>query len=85
MTGAAKPDSGGSQRPAAATKHPGNRLAESTSPYLLQHAENPVYWEPWGEEAIARATERQYSPACRAKRETWQWCRYPWTARQPAV
>jgi len=55
MTGAAKPDSGGSQRPAAATKHPGNRLAESTSPYLLQHAENPVRWEPWGEEAIARA------------------------------
>jgi uncharacterized protein YyaL (SSP411 family) len=32
-----------------------NRLAESSSPYLLQHAENPVEWYPWGEEAFARA------------------------------
>lgn len=29
-----------------------NRLAEETSPYLLQHAENPVDWYPWGEEAL---------------------------------
>jgi len=32
-----------------------NRLAEETSPYLLQHAGNPVDWHPWGEEAFARA------------------------------
>jgi uncharacterized protein len=32
-----------------------NRLADETSPYLLQHAENPVDWYPWGEEALARA------------------------------
>ena len=32
-----------------------NRLAEETSPYLLQHADNPVDWFPWGEEALARA------------------------------
>jgi uncharacterized protein YyaL (SSP411 family) len=32
-----------------------NRLASETSPYLLQHAENPVDWYPWGEEALARA------------------------------
>jgi uncharacterized protein YyaL (SSP411 family) len=32
-----------------------NRLAEETSPYLLQHAGNPVDWYPWGEEAFARA------------------------------
>ncbi len=32
-----------------------NRLAQETSPYLLQHAENPVDWLPWGEEAFARA------------------------------
>jgi uncharacterized protein YyaL (SSP411 family) len=32
-----------------------NRLAKETSPYLLQHAENPVDWYPWGEEALARA------------------------------
>jgi uncharacterized protein YyaL (SSP411 family) len=32
-----------------------NRLAAETSPYLLQHAGNPVDWYPWGEEAIGRA------------------------------
>jgi len=32
-----------------------NRLAEETSPYLLQHADNPVDWYPWGEAALARA------------------------------
>lgn len=32
-----------------------NRLAEATSPYLLQHAHNPVDWYPWGPEAIQRA------------------------------
>ncbi|HEX6574124.1 MAG TPA: thioredoxin domain-containing protein [Gemmatimonadaceae bacterium] len=32
-----------------------NRLAQETSPYLLQHAENPVDWYPWGKEALERA------------------------------
>jgi hypothetical protein len=32
-----------------------NRLAQETSPYLLQHAGNPVDWFPWGEEAFSRA------------------------------
>jgi uncharacterized protein len=32
-----------------------NRLADETSPYLLQHAENPVDWYPWGDEAFERA------------------------------
>ncbi|MCU0484019.1 MAG: thioredoxin domain-containing protein, partial [Chloroflexi bacterium] len=32
-----------------------NHLAGETSPYLLQHAANPVDWYPWGEEALARA------------------------------
>jgi uncharacterized protein YyaL (SSP411 family) len=32
-----------------------NRLATQTSPYLLQHKENPVDWYPWGEEALERA------------------------------
>jgi uncharacterized protein YyaL (SSP411 family) len=32
-----------------------NHLAEETSPYLLQHADNPVDWYPWGEAALARA------------------------------
>jgi uncharacterized protein YyaL (SSP411 family) len=34
-----------------------NRLASETSPYLLQHAGNPVDWYPWGEEALTRARE----------------------------
>ena len=34
-----------------------NRLAKEPSPYLLQHAYNPVDWYPWGEEAFARASE----------------------------
>jgi uncharacterized protein len=34
-----------------------NRLAQETSPYLLQHADNPVDWYPWGEEAFARARD----------------------------
>jgi uncharacterized protein len=34
-----------------------NRLARETSPYLLQHADNPVDWYPWGEEALARARD----------------------------
>jgi len=33
-----------------------NRLAQETSPYLLQHADNPVDWFPWGPDALARAT-----------------------------
>jgi uncharacterized protein YyaL (SSP411 family) len=34
-----------------------NRLASQSSPYLLQHKDNPVDWYPWGEEALARAAE----------------------------
>lgn len=32
-----------------------NRLIHETSPYLLQHAQNPVHWYPWGEEALNKA------------------------------
>ncbi|MBM3570892.1 MAG: thioredoxin domain-containing protein [Alphaproteobacteria bacterium] len=38
-----------------------NRLGRETSPYLLQHKENPVHWWPWGEEALA-AAERANKP-----------------------
>ena len=37
------------------THHHTNRLAGETSPYLLQHAHNPVDWYPWGDEALERA------------------------------
>jgi uncharacterized protein len=36
-----------------------NRLAHQTSPYLLQHADNPVDWYPWGAEALQRAKNEQ--------------------------
>ena len=32
-----------------------NLLGQQTSPYLLQHAENPVHWRPWGHDALAEA------------------------------
>ena len=35
-----------------------NRLSQETSPYLLQHKDNPVDWRPWGAEALAEARER---------------------------
>ena len=35
-----------------------NLLAGETSPYLLQHAGNPVHWRPWGAEALAEAKRR---------------------------
>ncbi len=38
-------------------QRPPNRLINETSPYLLQHAHNPVDWYPWGDEAFARARE----------------------------
>ncbi|MDP8904361.1 MAG: thioredoxin domain-containing protein, partial [Chloroflexota bacterium] len=38
------------------TRHT-NRLIDETSPYLLQHAHNPVDWYPWSDEALARARE----------------------------
>ena len=34
-----------------------NRLANATSPYLLQHADNPVDWWEWGDEAFAEARD----------------------------
>ena len=37
-----------------------NRLASETSPYLLQHAGNPVDWYAWGDEALSRAREEGF-------------------------
>ena len=34
---------------------PGNRLAAETSPYLLQHADNPVHWQAWDQASLAQA------------------------------
>ena len=41
----------------AASSKSENRLSTETSPYLLQHADNPVHWYPWGEDALGLAKE----------------------------
>src|SRR5436305_8651380 len=51
-----------------------NRLAKEMSPYLLQHAHNPVDWYPWGEEAFAKA-RRENKPICLSiGYSTCHWC-----------
>ena len=42
---------------------PANRLARESSPYLRQHADNPVDWWPWCDEAFAEARARLQVPA----------------------
>jgi len=51
-----------------------NRLAESTSPYLLQHAHNPVDWYPWGPEAIERAKKENKAIFLSVGYSTCYWC-----------
>ncbi len=51
------PDHGHSDMHADPHTAPQNRLAGETSPYLLQHAANPVDWYPWGQAALAKAKE----------------------------
>jgi uncharacterized protein len=52
----------------------GNRLALATSPYLLQHADNPVHWWPWSEEAFAAAAERQVPVFLSVGYAACHWC-----------
>ncbi len=51
-----------------------NRLAAEKSPYLLQHAENPVEWYPWGEEAFARARAEDKPIFLSVGYSTCHWC-----------
>jgi uncharacterized protein YyaL (SSP411 family) len=51
-----------------------NRLAGSTSPYLLQHAENPVDWWPWGEDAFAEARRRDVPVLLSIGYAACHWC-----------
>jgi uncharacterized protein YyaL (SSP411 family) len=52
----------------------GNRLASATSPYLLQHADNPVQWWPWSDEAFAAAAERQVPVFLSVGYAACHWC-----------
>ncbi|HZS17562.1 MAG TPA: thioredoxin domain-containing protein [Candidatus Udaeobacter sp.] len=51
-----------------------NRLAKEKSPYLLQHAHNPVDWYPWGEEAFARARRENKPIFLSIGYSTCHWC-----------
>jgi uncharacterized protein len=52
----------------------GNRLANSTSPYLLQHANNPVDWWPWCDEAFAEAAKRDVPVLLSIGYAACHWC-----------
>ncbi len=51
-----------------------NRLAQETSPYLRQHADNPVDWYPWGDEAFARAREEDKPVLLSVGYSACHWC-----------
>jgi len=51
-----------------------NRLADATSPYLLQHADNPVDWWPWCEEAFAEARRRDVPVIISVGYAACHWC-----------
>src|SRR4051794_19526366 len=52
----------------------GHRLADSTSPYLLQHKDNPVAWVPWSEEAFAEARRRDVPVLLSVGYSACHWC-----------
>jgi uncharacterized protein YyaL (SSP411 family) len=51
-----------------------NRLHAATSPYLLQHRDNPVHWQEWGEEAFAEARERNVPVLLSVGYAACHWC-----------
>ncbi|PWT95191.1 MAG: thioredoxin domain-containing protein, partial [Blastocatellia bacterium] len=51
-----------------------NHLVNETSPYLLQHAHNPVEWYPWGEEAFARAKQENKPVLLSIGYSACHWC-----------
>ena len=51
-----------------------NRLAQESSPYLRQHADNPVHWQPWGPEAMAEAVERDVPVLLSVGYSACHWC-----------
>ena len=51
-----------------------NRLADATSPYLLQHRDNPVDWWPWSEEAFAEARRRDVPVLLSVGYAACHWC-----------
>ena len=63
-----------SEKNKSATICPGNRLLSEKSPYLLQHANNPVFWYPWGEEAFEAARKEDKPVFLSVGYSTCHWC-----------
>ena len=51
-----------------------NRLDKQTSPYLLQHADNPVHWHPWDDEALALARKEKKPILLSIGYSSCHWC-----------
>ncbi len=66
----------GARPPAGAVETPAvtNALAQETSPYLRQHAENPVEWLPWGPAAFAHARQREVPVLVSIGYSSCHWC-----------
>ncbi len=71
ITGCSAPDS---QDNTPKQETPMNKLADSSSPYLQQHASNPVHWYPWGEEALAKAVEEDKPIIVSIGYSSCHWC-----------
>src|ERR1700729_2498036 len=75
--GGAPPTCRPAGRPPAARREDGNmasRLKNATSPYLLQHADNPVDWWPWSAEAFAAARARDVPVLLSVGYSACHWC-----------
>ena len=57
-------------------QHHANRLVDETSPYLLQHAHNPVDWFPWGDEAFAKAKTEDKPVFLSIGYSSYHWCQF---------
>ena len=71
LRGLMKPGNG---RRVRGEREEGNRLAREKSPYLQQHAHNPIDWYPWGEEAFSRAREEDKPVFLSIGYSTCHWC-----------
>src|SRR6266581_219403 len=67
-------DAGRAESAATKMSEHTNRLAHEKSPYLLQHAHNPVDWYPWGEEAFAKARQENKPIFLSVGYSTCHWC-----------
>ncbi|KAK2528523.1 Spata20 [Columba guinea] len=73
ITGSVTMATGGTTSPPSIPRHT-NRLINEKSPYLLQHAHNPVDWYPWGQEAFDKAKKENKLIFLSVGYSTCHWC-----------